>query len=243
MKKIAYIFIPILICCITFRGVAQSAPTVNEESDTPINVVDENNLKQGFWKIFGRMRPTPNFNADQVIEQGTYENSRKQGVWTKFFASGKIKSEIEYRNSRPNGAYKTYYENGQVQEEGIWKNNRNMNDFKRFYENGQVSQQFVFNTSGKREGNELYFYENGQVMIEADVEGGKEKFVTEFYQDGSIKAEKAFLDGKISFLEIGDINEKTIEKMEFIAKPTLEDYIETNSLARKMADNFCSQKK
>jgi 1-deoxy-D-xylulose-5-phosphate reductoisomerase len=51
---------------------------------------------------------------------------------------------------------------------------------------------------------------------------------------------KAFLDGKISFLEIGDINEKTLEKTEFISKPTLEDYIETNKLARQIATDFCN---
>ncbi len=51
---------------------------------------------------------------------------------------------------------------------------------------------------------------------------------------------KAFLDGKITFLEIGDINEKTIEKTEFISKPTLEDYIESNKLARQFATDFCN---
>jgi len=51
---------------------------------------------------------------------------------------------------------------------------------------------------------------------------------------------KAFLDGKIKFLEIGDINEKTLEKTEFISKPTLEDYIETNKLARQIAADFCN---
>ena len=34
-------------------------------------------------------------------------------------------------------------------------------------------------------------------MIEADIEAGKEKFVKEFYEDGSIKAEKSFIDGKL----------------------------------------------
>lgn len=197
MKRISHIFIPIFICFITYSVAAQSAPLIDEETGDPINLVDENNLKQGFWKIFGRMRKTPNYEPDQVIEQGNYENSRKQGFWTKFFPTGKTKSEIEYKNSRPNGSYKTYYENGQIQEEGNWKNNRNMDDFKRYYENGQVSQQFAFNTSGKRDGKQVYFYENGQVMIEADIEGGKEKFVKEFYEDGSIKAEKSFINGKI----------------------------------------------
>jgi 1-deoxy-D-xylulose-5-phosphate reductoisomerase len=50
---------------------------------------------------------------------------------------------------------------------------------------------------------------------------------------------EAFLQGKISFLDIGNINEKTIEKTEFISKPTLEDYMETNKLARKIAEDFC----
>ena len=194
MKKILYIFIPIFICSIS---VAQSVPPYIIVDGDTINVVDENNLKQGFWKIFGNMRKLKEYEPTQVIEQGKYANSRKQGLWTKFFPSGKTKSEIEYKNSRPNGAYRTYFENGQIEEEGSWKNNRNTSDFKRYYENGQVSQQFAFNPTGKRDGRQTYFYENGQVMIEADIEAGKEKFVKEFYEDGSIKAEKNFIDGKL----------------------------------------------
>jgi len=194
MKKILYIFIPIFICSIS---VAQSVPTWEVVDGDTINYVDENNLKQGFWRIFGKMRKLPQYEPNQVIEEGKYKNSRKQGLWTKFFASGKTKSEIEYKNSRPNGAYKTYYENGQVEESGTWKNNRNQKDFVRYYENGQESQKFAFNESGKRDGRQTYFYENGQVMIEADIEAGKEKFVKEFYEDGSVKAEKNFVDGKL----------------------------------------------
>lgn len=196
MKKIFYLFIPIFICSIS---VGQSLPAFEIVEGDTINYIDENNLKQGFWKIFGRMKRLPGYEPDQVIEQGNYKNSRKQGLWTKFFPSGKTKSEIEYLNSRPNGAYKTYYENGQVEEEGTWKNNRNTSAFKRYYENGQVSQDFAFNTSGKRDGKgkQTYYYENGQVMIEADIEAGKEKFVKEFYEDGSVKAEKNYKDGKL----------------------------------------------
>lgn len=51
---------------------------------------------------------------------------------------------------------------------------------------------------------------------------------------------KAFLEEKISFLDIGDINEKTIEKTEFIAKPSLDDYIETNKRAREIAEKLCN---
>src|SRR5690606_5390743 len=120
-------------------------------------------------------------------EEGSYENSRKQGLWKNFFPSGKVKSEIAYVNSRPNGTYRTYFENGQIEEEGNWQNNRNTGGFKRFHENGQTAQEFVFNDSGERDGKQVYFYENGQVMIEADIAARKEKFVDEHYEDGSIK--------------------------------------------------------
>ena len=194
MKKIFFLFIPIFICSIS---VGQSLPKWEIIDGDTINYVDENNLKQGFWKIFGKMEKLPAYEPDQVVEQGKYANSRKQGLWTKFFPSGKTKSEIEFKNSRPNGSYRTYFENGQLEEEGNWKNNRNTNNFKRYYENGQVSQDFAFNTTGKRDGKQVYFYESGQVMIEADIESGKEKFVKEYYEDGSVKAEKSFVDGKL----------------------------------------------
>lgn len=42
----------------------------------------------------------------------------------------------------------------------------------------------------------------------------------------------AFLDDKIGFLEMSDVIESTLEKVEFIANPTLEDYLETDRLAR-----------
>jgi len=191
MKKIFYIIIPIFICSIS---VAQSFEVI--DGDT-INRIDDNNMKQGFWKIFGRMKKLPDYQPDQVVEQGKYKDSRKQGLWTMFFPNGKTKSEISYVNSRPNGAYKTYYENGQVEEEGSWKNNRNIQDFKRYYDNGQVSQQFVFNQTGKRDGKQTYFYENGQVMIDANIKEGKKEHVKEYYEDGSLKADKAYVDGKL----------------------------------------------
>ena len=162
-----------------------------------MNVIDENNLKQGFWKIFGRMKKLPGYEPDQVIEQGKYNSSRKEGLWVNFFPSGKTKSEIEYENSRPNGSYKTYYENGQVEEQGSWKNNRNTGEFKRHYENGQVSQEFAFDPTGKRDGKQKYFYDDGTLMIEADINQGKEEKVLEYNPDGTLKAEKVFVDGKL----------------------------------------------
>lgn len=49
---------------------------------------------------------------------------------------------------------------------------------------------------------------------------------------------EAFLHDKIGFLEMSDIIEKTMNKIKFIEKPTLNDYILTNDEARKFSSSI-----
>ncbi|MBN9294801.1 MAG: 1-deoxy-D-xylulose-5-phosphate reductoisomerase [Flavobacteriia bacterium] len=49
---------------------------------------------------------------------------------------------------------------------------------------------------------------------------------------------QAFLQEKISFLDIARINEETLAKTPLITKPTLEDYIQINTAARKLAEEL-----
>jgi 1-deoxy-D-xylulose-5-phosphate reductoisomerase len=48
----------------------------------------------------------------------------------------------------------------------------------------------------------------------------------------------AFLRNKISFLEMSDIIEQSMEKISFIEKPNLQDYIDTNEETRKYASKL-----
>ena len=45
----------------------------------------------------------------------------------------------------------------------------------------------------------------------------------------------AFLKDKITFLQIAEINQQCMEKTNFIAPPTYEDYVATNTQARSIA--------
>jgi len=167
------------------------------EGDT-INRVDQSNMKQGRWVIFGKMKKLPGYGPDQIIEEGEYVNGRKMGPWKKYYPSGEVQNEITFKNNRPNGPYTTYYPNGQVEEKGTWKNNRNIGTFQRFYENGNPQQEFNFAENGKRTGDQKYFHENGQLMIEGNWEGGKEKGeIKEYYADGNLKSIKVFNEGQI----------------------------------------------
>jgi 1-deoxy-D-xylulose-5-phosphate reductoisomerase len=47
-----------------------------------------------------------------------------------------------------------------------------------------------------------------------------------------------FLKDRINFLEIPEIIEKTINKINFVARPSLEDYLESDKAARLFANEL-----
>jgi antitoxin component YwqK of YwqJK toxin-antitoxin module len=45
----------------------------------------------------------------QLIEEGRYANSKRVGLWRRYWPNGNTMSEITYQMGRPRGGYKTYY--------------------------------------------------------------------------------------------------------------------------------------
>lgn len=53
---------------------------------------------------------------------------------------------------------------------------------------------------------------------------------------------EAFLNRKVGFLEMSDLIEETLSQVEYIAKPSLEDYIETDKSARELTTQLITKK-
>jgi 1-deoxy-D-xylulose-5-phosphate reductoisomerase len=53
-------------------------------------------------------------------------------------------------------------------------------------------------------------------------------------------AVQAFIEDKISFLQIAEINGLTMERVSFVANPDLTSLVETNSMARRFAEEAIS---
>jgi 1-deoxy-D-xylulose-5-phosphate reductoisomerase len=53
-------------------------------------------------------------------------------------------------------------------------------------------------------------------------------------------AVQAFLEDRIKFLEIAELNERCMNAVSFIKKPSIEDYVETDAETRRMAHSFLS---
>ena len=51
----------------------------------------------------------------------------------------------------------------------------------------------------------------------------------------------AFLKERVGFLQMSDVIECTMQKVDFIATPTYEDYVATDAIARRVAEDFITQ--
>ena len=82
---------------------------------------------------------------------------------------------------------------------------------------------------------DLETFTNLQLAFDAMSKGGNAPCVLNAANEVTVEA---FLKDKISFLGIADINEKVMQKFNFVEKPVLEDLYETDKLARILAESF-----
>ena len=196
MKQVSIIIcffflLPVSLLAIDLPSLGQT------ESMDSVNQTIEGK-KEGYWIIYGKMRNLPEFLANEVVEEGQFANSRKEGVWRKYFPGGQMKSEITYINGRPTGSFETFFPNGQLEEKGNWKGRVYTGSFERYYEDGTLSQKKNFNEKGKTEGVVEYYHTNGQLELAFSTDNGKEAgTATRFWPNGDLKE-------KIEFNEKGD---------------------------------------
>lgn len=140
----------------------------------------------------------PDYPPEVKVEEGSFTDSKKIGVWKTYFANGNVKDEITYVSNRPNGYAKMYYANGKVQEEGLWANSRWVGAYKTYYENGNTSYEFNYDNSGKREGEQIYRWPNGEIMMKGVMKAGKEDGLwIEKDENGNLLAEKVYNGGTL----------------------------------------------
>ena len=168
------------------------------QSDTINQINPDNGRKTGYWIIKGSMSKIKGYDANAKVEEGIYENSRKNGLWKKFWPNGAIKSEIIYKNGRSTGSYTTYFNNGQTEEKGTMKNGLLVGNFELYWANGEARQLKTFNELGATEGRVQYFYENGNTELDFTTINGKETGQSTWYfENGDKKREVTYNEGGI----------------------------------------------
>ncbi len=187
MKKVS-----ILICFILSSVLSGFGQEVGK------NFTDSNGKRQGYWVIVGSMQKDRSYLSDAKVEEGTYKDSQKTGIWKAYFPNGKNKNEFTYVNNRPNGHAIVYNENGTKSEEGTWVGNRWTGDYHFYYEDGTERQAFNYNQTGQREGKQVYKNPNGTLAIEVTEKAGKEEgWKKEYDANGNLIRETFFNGGVI----------------------------------------------
>ncbi len=100
-----------------------------------------------------------------VYEGLVNKNGKKQGDWTYFYKSGKIKSKGSYKNGRRVGAWKFYYENGKIEQVGQYdKKGKATSLWIWYYRNGKKlrEEQFV---KGKPDGKFTEYDAFGNILV------------------------------------------------------------------------------
>jgi antitoxin component YwqK of YwqJK toxin-antitoxin module len=166
------------------------------QQDT-LNQYNDSGQKTGYWIVTGSMKPEKTeYAAESKIEEGGYTTNRRIGLWKNYWPNQKTKSEIEYKNGRPVGNYTVYYDNGNIEEAGNWAGRKQTGQFLRNHENGKPAQRFVFNETGKRDGEQLYYDTEGNMIMKVQIANGKENGPMErYYADGSLRERVVFNNG------------------------------------------------
>ncbi len=104
---------------------------------------------------------------------GTYKNGRKEGTWEAYHENGNTKSKILFKFGMPAGEFIEYYANGAKRSEGAFgeskvdvSRGREEGHWREWYENGQLMSDANY-ANGQRIGQYSEWYENGQKKFEA----------------------------------------------------------------------------
>lgn len=148
------------------------------------------------------------------------KKGKRQGDWTYFYKSGKIKSTGTYKNGRRVGDWKFYYEDGKIEQTGQYnKRAKATGEWKWYFNNNQLLRQEVF-SNGKENGDFVEYDRNGNIVVkgsfvdglqtgdwyyhvgdeiqEGKYKGGYKNGIWKIYfaADKSLKSEGSYIDGK-----------------------------------------------
>lgn len=179
----------LLICFLAIGKLGFSSAYSAHNDQDGLNQKDSKGMKQGKWIYYGKDRPESGIPAEGKVEEGSYKDDRKEGVWIKYHDDGVTpKLKGEYENNRPKGAYTKYWNNGKVRETGNFDKNLYYGNRKSFYENGKLEFEINYNSAGKEQGTVKYYYANGQEEFVYNTENGVPTGkATRYYENGDVK--------------------------------------------------------
>ena len=138
----------------------------------------------------------------QVYSEGNYTYGKKQGKFSWWYESGKLKETRFWNDDKPAGITTQWFENGKKFAEGSYKKGMLHGQLIWWYEDGQKKEEVNF-LQGERDGFAWWWYPDGGKKGVADISNGLGK-ITLFSKDGFYNSQYEVMENQI-FCSSGEI--------------------------------------
>lgn len=123
---------------------------------------------------------------DSTIEQGVYEDGKKQGLWKRETAQGLPVRQENYKDGVLNGAFAVFHPNQAQAILGQYTDGARSGVWTTYHPNGQVRSRGEYGCD-KEQGHWVFWHSNGQKSFEGDyVDGTKVGEWNHFAEDGTL---------------------------------------------------------
>ncbi len=109
-------FIVVIACLFSLNSFCQYKSFKLTDSGDTLNRLDNNNQKQGRWKIhINALRTEPAYD-----EEGAFKNNLKEGIWRKYDMAGLMFAQENFKWNNLNGLQQ-YLVQGQLEHDEMWR--------------------------------------------------------------------------------------------------------------------------
>jgi antitoxin component YwqK of YwqJK toxin-antitoxin module len=140
------------------------------------------------------------------VEQGSFNNGKKDGPWIGYHKNGQLFDKVDYKNGKQDGPYVGYHKNGQLWEKGDYRNGKKEGLWVRYWATGQFMNKGnhkIMNKgnykNGKREGPWVSYWDKGQLNYKGSFKNGKKEGPwVNYHPEGTVDKEftGTYKDGK-----------------------------------------------
>lgn len=190
--------IKIFLLLITFAQISFVLGQTNT-----LNLIDENDLKQGIWKEELDQKKYAYINyfnnkkngeikvfypSNQLFVKGYFKNDLLDSLHITYHENGNIKMKTYFINGMENGVRKSFSEKGSLKSEYNVINDKETGFYKEYYDNGSIWVEYIPNPKDNQQGKYFTYYKSGKVCLEGEMVNFKRngKWL-EYKENGELK--------------------------------------------------------
>lgn len=159
----------------------------NNQNIKEIFFVDPENptQKSGPYEAFNPM--------GGIKVKGAYKQNLADGIWLRYFETGKLRSSSTYKVGKLNGISEVYFENGNRSQIGYYSNDMEDSLWRFYFESGRLKSEGFFR-NGRQTSLWRYYHEDSTLKAVAILDNGRGHY-KEFFANGNIRMEGVINEG------------------------------------------------